>query len=163
MGSPPYMNKRELPLDATEDSPRGPKLVDQDIADESSESELALGIGALSIDDALDVRYHGKTSGLHLLVKRSTARPSQFKVSVDPADNGSPTPRNSGGLPRERGGLFHFPPPGVWPPVDNSMDNRESHESSDLTMFAFNLRWLFRRRDARSSNAFRPIARLKRI
>ena len=39
----------------------------QDDDDESGEDELALAVGQLSINEDLQVRYHGKASGLHLL------------------------------------------------------------------------------------------------
>ena len=115
-------------------------------SDEGSESakDLARGIGSLSIDDSHDVRYHGKTSGLHLLMKRkakdSTFQDSTLEERSAPHDHHSPESTGNtteGGVPsggarkfntRERGGLWHFPPPGLWPPVD--LEGRANQSST---------------------------------
>jgi hypothetical protein len=107
-------------------------------SDEGSDSakDLARGIGSLSIDDSHDVRYHGKTSGLHLLVKRkvkdASFQESAFgersapydRQSPDNASNATESEISSNAArkynTRERGGLWHFPPPGLWPPIDFS-------------------------------------------
>lgn len=109
-------------------------------SDEGSDSanDLARGIGSLSIDDSHDVRYHGKTSGLHLLMTRKVKDSASQEPELDersaPYDHHSPdgasntteseisSNANRKTNTRERGGLWHFPPPGLWPPIDFSRE-----------------------------------------
>ncbi|KAI0694111.1 fungal-specific transcription factor domain-containing protein [Cytidiella melzeri] len=65
----------------------------QDEEEESGEDELAIAVGQLSINEDLQVRYHGKASGLHLL-------------NASQRDDG-----------RSEGGIWRFPKARVWPPV----------------------------------------------
>lgn len=115
--------------------------------------ELAQGVGSLSIDDSNDVRYHGKTSGLHLLMNRTKGKDSSqspgssaateqglvgtlqtansgnnINADAEEADPSSPSTAKAN--TRERGGLWHFPPPGVWPPVDPSGSDRRSNSTA---------------------------------
>lgn len=118
---------------------------DNDPSEASSEDgsenarDLARGIGSLSIDDSHDVRYHGKASGLHLLVSRKGKETPRDRRSVSPESATSRDPNSTQQITtspdstdpsssskanvRERGGLWHFPPPGLWPHIDPS----ESH------------------------------------
>ncbi|KAI0088316.1 fungal-specific transcription factor domain-containing protein [Irpex rosettiformis] len=65
----------------------------QDEDEESGEDELALAVGQLSMNEDLQVRYHGKASGLHLL-------------NASERDDG-----------RSEGGIWRFPKARVWPPI----------------------------------------------
>ncbi|KAL5497945.1 LCB2 [Sanghuangporus vaninii] len=57
------------------------------------EEGITGGVGQLSINEEAQVRFHGKASGLHLLGQ---------KLRIDG---------------RNKGGIWHFPKAGVWPPV----------------------------------------------
>ncbi|KAF8297788.1 hypothetical protein DL93DRAFT_759698 [Clavulina sp. PMI_390] len=108
---------------------------DSESEEDVSARDLARGIGSLSIDDSRDVRYHGKASGLHLLISRkgkevigdrsfspeanTPPESDQRTASLDGTDN---SVNGSRARARERGGLWHFPPPGLWPPIETGDD-----------------------------------------
>ncbi|KAG8904867.1 hypothetical protein FRB99_001034 [Tulasnella sp. 403] len=97
--------------------------------DESEEDlDLADAVGQLSINEQRQLRYHGKASGLHLLM--SAMQGSEDNAGADMLLNGdafrrspsttSSKDRNLGDVSnptRINGGIWEFPPPGVWPPV----------------------------------------------
>lgn len=105
-------------------------------SDESEEAAQALarGVGSLSIDDSNDVRYHGNTSGLQLLMRKGKDVPNQRTShggGGQSVSSGDFRPsRYSTFNPRERGGLWHFPPPGLWPPVDPTSSEKRSNSAS---------------------------------
>ena len=83
-------------------------------------------MGHLSIDDHKDVRYHGRTSGLHLLANASSMSSlgSRDKTGPNFANPSLSSNSNQGTNvaleenARHRNGFWRFPRPGVWPPVD---------------------------------------------
>ncbi|KAG8972111.1 hypothetical protein FRB90_010298, partial [Tulasnella sp. 427] len=80
--------------------------------DEESDSEasdLADNVGQLSINDHKQVRYHGKASGLHLLMPAM--------VDAEDTEIGAQPSRTSAKGTRVKGGIWEFPPAGVWPPA----------------------------------------------
>jgi hypothetical protein len=81
-----------------------PRAVDQ--SDDESD-DLADAVGQLSLNEDAVVRYHGRTSGLHLL-------------AADPRRDG----RNSGGL-------WRFPGARVWPPLPESAKTK-THDAKVL-------------------------------
>lgn len=102
---------------------------------EGAAQELARGVGSLSIDDSNDVRYHGNTSGLQLLMRKgkegAMRRISPSAVDGQPASSGDLAPDGASTFNlRERGGLWHFPPPGLWPPVDAASSEKRSNSAS---------------------------------
>lgn len=90
--------------------------------DTSDESDLADAVGQLSINDMHQVRYHGKASGLHLLMPAMQASSDSFPHSYPPPNHPSSPRKLSSHVD---GGIWKFPPAGVWPPVP-SKDQRLS-------------------------------------
>ncbi|KAG9046224.1 hypothetical protein FS837_004856 [Tulasnella sp. UAMH 9824] len=84
---------------------RGSPYGDED--SDSDASDLADNVGQLSINDHKQVRYHGKASGLHLLMPAME--------DAEDAMIGAPNALPKG--TRVKGGIWEFPPAGVWPPA----------------------------------------------
>ncbi|KAG8928581.1 hypothetical protein FRC01_005706 [Tulasnella sp. 417] len=76
---------------------------------DSDASDLADNVGQLSINDHKQVRYHGKASGLHLLMPA-------MEDADDPMTGTQASTGSSKGT-RVKGGIWEFPPAGVWPPA----------------------------------------------
>ncbi|PVG01630.1 hypothetical protein CPB86DRAFT_871039 [Serendipita vermifera] len=74
----------------------------------SDSEELHDALGQLSLDDASQLRYHGKASGLHLLGQ------------TDRIDN------------RAENGIWHFPPARVWPPAEKPIERARALFASDF-------------------------------
>lgn len=106
------------PISSTS-SPISVKLEERDSSDDLVRffADAVEGIGQLSIDDKKDVRYHGQASGLHLLARVDQATTDRSPQSESRAGSGPPDDHSHG---RQPTGLWHFPPPGVWPPSDHT-------------------------------------------
>ncbi|KAF8308168.1 fungal-specific transcription factor domain-containing protein [Cantharellus anzutake] len=116
------------------------------------ESDELSQMGQLSIDDHSDVRYHGRTSGLHLLANASASAAAKVTISGrrdqlfhplsqsqsgdGTSDNNSHTKKTTEDTPGifvpstgQKGGIWYFPRSGVWPAVDPSKDHRATTQS----------------------------------
>ncbi|KZV76951.1 hypothetical protein PENSPDRAFT_741072 [Peniophora sp. CONT] len=71
---------------------------------DTEEEEATNGLGQLSLDENKELRYHGFSSGLHLLTKANPQRPDR---------------RNSGGI-------WNLPMARVWPPAANQFIPEDS-------------------------------------
>ncbi|CAG7850422.1 SubName: Full=Uncharacterized protein {ECO:0000313/EMBL:CCA69624.1} [Serendipita indica DSM 11827] len=74
----------------------------------SDPEDLHDALGQLSLDDASQIRYHGKASGLHLLGQ--TERVDR----------------------RAEGGIWRFPPARVWPPTEKPIEKARALFASDF-------------------------------
>ena len=81
--------------------------------DESS--DLADEIGQLSMNEHRQLRYHGKASGLHLLMPAMTYKAGHDDFTVSQEAQSSVSPRVN-----VQAGIWEFPPAGVWPPAPAS-------------------------------------------
>ncbi|KAG8948397.1 hypothetical protein FRC04_009767 [Tulasnella sp. 424] len=88
---------------------RGSPYGDED--SDSEASDLADNVGQLSINDHKQVRYHGKASGLHLLMPAMEDAEDAVMMGHQ-----VPSTASSKGT-RVKGGIWEFPPAGVWPPA----------------------------------------------
>ncbi|KAG8889120.1 hypothetical protein FRB98_005735 [Tulasnella sp. 332] len=121
-------------------------------------SDLADAVGQLSINELHQVRYHGKASGLHLLMP--AMEKDHGETTDDGANSGADsesslsnntliTPSPGGGRDegasrgRVKKGIWKFPAAGVWPPViptttTVSLDGVRASPSSPSALFSFN-------------------------
>ncbi|KAG8837598.1 hypothetical protein FRC18_008823 [Serendipita sp. 400] len=83
-------------------------LSGRETPDYSDSEDLHDALGQLSLDDASQIRYHGKASGLHLLGQ--TERVDR----------------------RAEGGIWRFPPARVWPPLERPIEKARALFASDF-------------------------------
>ncbi|KAG8835837.1 hypothetical protein FRC17_000801 [Serendipita sp. 399] len=83
-------------------------LSGRETPDYSDSEDLHDALGQLSLDDASQIRYHGKASGLHLL--GGTERLDR----------------------RAEGGIWRFPPARVWPPLERPIEKAQGLFARDF-------------------------------
>ncbi|KAG9036070.1 hypothetical protein FRB95_009858 [Tulasnella sp. JGI-2019a] len=100
----------------------GAMLSDDESSGEDS-SDFADAVGQLSINELHQVRYHGKASGLHLLMPAMEQK-DHGEMTDSGADSESGPSRthtivsdDRSGRGRVKRGIWKFPAAGVWPPV----------------------------------------------